>query len=116
MPSFLVGRGHRDDGPIVYELISASELITWDQGSLVNCVKDAATMELSRNAAALVKSQWTLYCGACKFSDAKTSRLSGPLTRRGTIGDQAILDKIKERVEEVMNGHIHDIFEFLRLT
>ncbi|EGZ26379.1 hypothetical protein PHYSODRAFT_434107, partial [Phytophthora sojae] len=33
---------------------------------------------------------------------------------RDTIGDQEIMDKIKERVAEVMNWYIPDIFDFFK--
>ncbi|KAG6622862.1 uncharacterized protein IUM83_09213 [Phytophthora cinnamomi] len=122
MPSFRVdtdGDVEMTIPPPVYELISAPELAAWDQESLVKWLRERRRYReaieercrisqepvdsVLRSVRASVKPKLLDYLARYVFRQDQDA-----------LGDQEIMNKITERVAEVMNGHIPDIFGFFK--
>lgn len=122
MPSFQVDA----DGDVemsvpqpVYELIKAPQLAAWDQESLVKWLRERRRYEETMTERCRV-TQESVEAVVRGIRATVEPNLLDYLARyefqrdAGTLTDKDILDKVKTRVGEVMNGHIPDILEFFK--
>ncbi|KAG6613076.1 uncharacterized protein IUM83_11928 [Phytophthora cinnamomi] len=122
MPSFRVdadGDVEMAAPPPVFEIIKAPELKSWDQESLVEWLRKRRRYReeiVERCRISQEPVDAVLRSVRASLSPKLLNYLAHYVFRqpRDAITHQEILDKIQERVSEVMNGHIPDMYDFFK--
>ncbi|KAE8978419.1 hypothetical protein PR001_g24850 [Phytophthora rubi] len=122
MPSFRVdadGDVEMAAPPPVFEVIKAPELKSWDQESLVEWLRKRRRYReeiVERCRISQEPVDAVLHSVRASLPPKLLNYLAHYVFRqpRDAITDQEILDKIQERVSEVMNGHIPDMYDFFK--